>query len=248
MIEVRNLSYRYPGCTSYALHNLSFDIPDAFVTAIMGSNGSGKSTLARCMNGLLKPTSGEVSVDGMRTTDECNLYNVRRRVGMIFQDPHLQMTSATVERELAFGLENLGVESAEMHNLVDEQLRLFGLEKYRDVSPSSLSGGEQQRLAIASVVLLNPRYLVLDEATSLLSGMSRRMVLELALREKKEKNVSIVLITQFSSEALSADRLIILHAGGILLDDSPGKVFRNAQELLSLGVSVPARSRLEQMQ
>ena len=246
MIEVRNLCYRYPGRQTDAVHDVTLDIPETGIVAIMGSNGSGKSTLARCINGLLVPTRGSVSVDGM-PIGASHVQNIRRRVGLVFQDPTLQITSTTVERELAFGLENMCVSYDEMHERVDRQLKLLGFEKYRDASPSSLSGGEQQRLAIGAVMLLDPKYVIFDEATSLLSGISRRSVIDMMLRLHSEQKVSLILITQFPSEAMLAERLIILHAGSVVFDKTPSEVFHHVADLSALGVPIPLRSRLGQM-
>jgi energy-coupling factor transport system ATP-binding protein len=247
MIELSDVHYRYPRATVDALCGITLHIQESGFVAIMGSNGSGKSTLARCLNGLIFPDSGVVTVDGLRTSDEGSLREVRRRVGMVFQDPNLQMTAVTVERELAFGLENLGVDPGEMHTRVDKQLAEFGLARYRREQPSSLSGGEKQRLAIACVLLLEPRYLVLDEPTSLISAVSRRALMDLALKLQREKGMGVVLITQFPQEALLADRLLVLEGGRVAYDDSPRHVFQHVEELTSLGVSVPVRVRLQQL-
>ena len=247
MIEVRSLSYRYPGSSMDALHEVDERFEEGGFVAVMGSNGSGKSTLALCLNRLLHATSGEVLVDGLDTNDKSSLTEIRRRVGMIFQDPNLQLTSVTVERELAFGLENLGVDRDEMHRRVEAQLKLFNLEECRRSAPSILSGGEKQRLAIASVMLLEPCYLILDEATSLLSPMWRKSLIDIIASERGKKKIGVVLITQFASEALLADRLIVLSLGRIFFDDTPREVFSHVDELLSIGVAVPIRARLERL-
>jgi energy-coupling factor transport system ATP-binding protein len=242
MIEIDGLAFRYPGGKADVLNGLDLRIPEGSVIAVMGSNGSGKSTLARCLNGLLLPSSGRVVVDGMDTSVPGTIREVRRRVGMVFQNPQLQMTSATVERELAFGLENLGVEPKLMRERVVRQAREFGFDRCIDALPTSLSGGEQQRLAVAAVLLLRPRYLILDEATSLLSVPSRRSVLDAAFAERSRRAVSVILITQFPSEALRAERLLILHGGRVVVDGVPETVFeRRARELNAWGVAVPLR-------
>jgi energy-coupling factor transport system ATP-binding protein len=247
MIEVRGLGYRYPRSTSNALEEIDLEFHESSFTAIMGANGSGKSTLARCLNGLIKPAAGRVCVDGLDTHDDSRLSQIRQRVGMIFQDPNLQMTSVTVERELAFGLENIRVEPAEMHRRVERQLALFGLEKYRHVSPSNLAGGEKQRLAIAAVLLLEPRYLILDEATSLLSTATRKSVLDLVAGLREIHRIGVILITQFPQEAMRAERLIVLHAGHAAFDAPPPEVFTHGDELSAFGVPLPIRSDLEKM-
>jgi energy-coupling factor transport system ATP-binding protein len=248
VIEIRNLCFRYPGCDTNAIDSISLDIADSGFVAIMGSNGSGKSTFAHCLNGLIAPFSGSVVVDGLRTDAKENLREVRRRVGLVFQDPNTQITSVTVERELAFGLENLCISTAEMRMQVDEQLKKTGLEGYRYSAPSSLSAGEKQRLAIASVLIMNPKYVILDEATSLLSGASRKSILEVIRRAKAESKICPIVITQFPSEALLAERLVVLHGGRVIFDAAPEEVFRHVSELSALGVPIPIRSRLQQLQ
>jgi len=210
----------------------------------MGANGSGKSTAALCMNGTLVPDRGEVRIDGMSTKDRSKLLDIRCRVGLVFQDPNLQFISMTVERELAFGLENLGVPRGEMHARVQEQLRVFDLKRHKNRVPSSLSGGEKQRLAIAAVMILQPKYLILDETTSLLSPASRQDILKVARELPALHGNGVILITQFPHEALLAERLVILHKGSVMYDDTPEAVFRHARELISFGIPVPLTSTL----
>ena len=238
MIHIDSLNYRYPGSSIPALQDIHLTIPSTGCTALMGSNGSGKSTLARCLNGLLLPSSGDVLIDGMSVNDPLHRMSIRRRVGLLFQDPDSQLTSATVERELAFGLQNLAVPTEEMHRLIEEQMSRFRL---RNGLTAELSGGEKQRLAIASVLLLKPGYLILDESTSLLPESSRREVLGIA--RALQLQVATILITQFPSEAESADRLIILHKGRVLLDDTPERVFAHTPLLAECGIPLPARFR-----
>jgi energy-coupling factor transporter ATP-binding protein EcfA2 len=247
MIEVRNLVYRYPGTDARALDGLTMTILDNSFVAIMGANGSGKTTLLRCFNGLLLPLSGVVSVDGLRTNDNGSAQEIRRRVGVVFQDPNLQMTSPTVEREIAFGLQNLRIPREEIHRRVAHALEVFGLGEFRTMPPSSLSGGERQRLAIASVWVMRPSHLVLDEATSLLSGISRKRVLTAALQLRSAHGISLILTTQFPNEALLADRLIVLAGGTIRFDGHPSEILGHVDELTSMGVPVPVRSRLAQL-
>lgn len=239
MISVRNLWYRYPHSDSEALSNISIEFTDGSFTAIMGANGSGKSTLARCLNGLQQPTSGEVLVDGMNTQRAELLPRIRRSVGMVFQDPNVQMTSATVERELAFGLQNIGVPQQEIQRRVMRELAALGLLDRRLSAPSAFSGGERQRLALAAAQILEPPHLVLDEPTSFLSTASRRAFLATMLRQRNEKRTSIILITQFLDEALSADRLLVMCESRIVFDDTPGKAKECLNALSSWGVFVP---------
>lgn len=241
MIEVRNLTVRYPGAATNALEDISLEISDGAFVAVMGGNGSGKSTLARCLNGLIRPASGEVAVDRWKTSDEESCRFVRRSVGMVFQNPHLQITSVTVEREIAFGLQNIGIEPAEIHTRVDEQLAASGLERLRGRPPRTLSGGEQQRLALAAVLSMRPAHLVLDEATSLLSPSSRNGLLRKVSEERTMRGMTVVLITQFSGEALRAGRLIVLHAGRVALDGEPATVLAQCAALSGINVPVPLR-------
>ncbi|MEK9136115.1 MAG: ATP-binding cassette domain-containing protein [Bacteroidota bacterium] len=244
MIEVRDLTYRYAPDAPDVLNGITLLIPEGSFTAIMGSNGSGKSTLARCLNGLCKPTGGSVLVDGFRTDDDARSREIRRKVGLVFQDPNLQITSVTVERELAFGLENIGTGPEEMRERVEKYLGLFGFNGKNDVSPSSLSAGERQRLAVASVMILEPSYLVLDEATSLLSVRSRNAMLDLVRDIRMQASVGIILITQFPREAMLGERLLVMHEGRLVFDGSPGEVFKNVESLLQMGVPVPTSERL----
>jgi energy-coupling factor transport system ATP-binding protein len=247
MIEIQGLSYSHPRAGSPALRNISLNLPDQSFTAIMGANGSGKSTLARCLNGLLHPGAGRVLVDGNDTAHPGNVLCVRQHVGLVFQDPATQMTSSTVERELAFGLENLALPVDEMHARVEEHLTLFGFADRRHDSPHSLSAGEQQRLAIASVMILRRRYLVLDEATSLLSPRSRRSVLGLVNDLRSTAQIGVVLITQFPDEALGCDRLVVLRRGEVLCDGIPSDVFEHKTELQQAGIPIPFRQMLQTM-
>ena len=225
MIDVRSLTVRYPGAGRDALSGISLDVPDGAFVALMGGNGSGKSTLARALNGLLRPSAGRVTVDGMSAADEAALPHIRRRVGIVFQNPHLQVTSLTVEREIAFGLQNLGMATDALRRGVDEQLASSGLAPLRARAPRTLSGGEQQRLALAAVLAMRPAHLVLDEATSLLSPASRAALLNAVREERRERGTTVILITQFADEALATDRLVILRGGKIADDGDPRGVF-----------------------
>lgn len=244
MIKVNELNFRYAGGLPDVLKGISTTISSNSFVTVMGSNGSGKSTFARCLNGLLVPTLGEVTVDGFLTKDSASCHEVRRRVGLVFQDPNLQMTSATVERELAFGLENVRMDRSEMRKRVGEYLRLFGFEERKDDPPSSLSAGERQQLAVGAVLILKPSYLILDEATSLLSARSRRTLLDLVIGLHRAHGISLILITQYPSEAQLGERLLVLHQGNIVFDDHPDNVFRQGDTLVRMGVAIPVRERL----
>ena len=244
MIRVENISFSYQATDSSSpitLTNVSVDINPGESIAIMGHNGSGKTTFARCLNGLITPTTGQIIVDGFDAADENNILDIRRRVGMVFQNPDNQIVSTTVEREIAFGLENLGIPYEDMHKTVDEVLDTFNLKRYRLHSPHYLSGGEKQRLALAAVMAMRPRYLVLDEPTSLLDPQGRREILSIVreLHADQSAKISTLLITQFPEEALQADRLIVFARGKIVMDDSPLSVFENVKELQEIGLEPP---------
>ncbi|MFN0159220.1 MAG: ATP-binding cassette domain-containing protein [Bacteroidota bacterium] len=247
MIEISDLHVRYTGSNCSAVEKVTTTIGHPTFTAVMGPNGAGKTALARCLNALITPTSGKVVVDGLNTNDPASRSGIRRLVGMVFSDPNLQITSVSVERELAFGLQNLAIPTDEIHARINEHLRLFGLEHLRSVPPLTLSGGEKQRLAIAAVTILRPRYLILDEATSLLGASSRRAIMQLILEMKQQLGFGLVLITQFPTEALKAERLIVMHQGNVLMDDTPSAIFTRTRELMEIGVPVPVRSRLMEL-
>lgn len=239
MIEVRNLTYRYPGSARNALDGISLKVPGGAFVAMMGANGSGKSTLARCLNGLLRPLSGEVLVDGKHPDDHGDGQGDGPLVGMVFQNPHAQITSLTVERELAFGLQNLRLGGATLRERLEEHLVSSGLRDNRGASPRSLSAGEQQRLTLAAVLATWPAHLILDEATSLLSPASRKSLLQAVRHDRQTRGTSVLLITQFAGEALEAERLIVLHDGRVALDGPPAELFASAGAMAALGVRVP---------
>ena len=252
MIKIDNISFYYTNGENTGrriLNNISLTIRPGESIAIMGPNGSGKTTFARCLNGLLLPTSGTVTVKGLPTSDAANLPEIRRQVGMVFQNPDNQIVSATVEREIAFGLENLGMPREEMREIVSKMLADFDLTGYRKKSPHYLSGGEKQRLAMAAVLAMRPSYLVLDEPTSLLDPKSREDILQLIkqLHRRKDKPVTTLLITQFPDEALTADRLIIFNNGEIFMDDKPEVIFKDVEELFRIGLEPPIEFALREM-
>lgn len=249
MIQIRDISYFYSSDLDYqipALKNINLQIREGECISIMGPNSSGKTTLARCLNGLLVPQSGEVIIDGLSTNDKTNILPIRRKVGMVFQNPDNQMVSTTVEREIAFGLENLGVPTETIHEVVTASLERFYLTEYRLYPPHLLSGGEKQRVALASVLAMNPKYLVLDEPTSMLDPRGRRELLNLLAeikldnaRKKIMDQITVIFITQFPEEALEADRLIVMEKGSIVGDDDPKTVFQNVMKLREIGLEAP---------
>jgi energy-coupling factor transport system ATP-binding protein len=236
MIRIESLSYRYPAAGRDALRSVSLHFAEGSFTAIIGANGSGKSTLARCLNGLLIPAAGRVLVDDMNTTDVAALPAIRRRVGIVFQDPNLQMTSPTIERELAFALQNIATPTEDIQRAVDAELQRLGLERRREDSPSSLSGGEKQRLALSCVMMLHPKYLVLDEPTTFLSPTSQQKLMEDLMVLVNERNVTLILITQYLGEATRAQRVVALQDGRVAFDDRPDAFTQQPRVLHDSGV------------
>jgi energy-coupling factor transporter ATPase len=242
VIEVRDLQYSYKLRNEghlRALKGISLRISPGESVAIIGSNGSGKSTLARCLNGLLVPQSGVVSVDGLDVRQPANWEKIRRRVGMVFQNPDNQIVSTTVEREIAFGLENLAVPVEQLRARTEEVLGQFHLTDLRHRPPHLLSGGEKQRLSMAAVLAMWPKYLILDEPTSLLDPMGRREVRELLQRFCVQGEVTVVHITQFPEEAAEAQRVLVLHRGEVVMEGPPREVFARRERLAQLGLRAP---------
>ncbi|MCH7674747.1 ATP-binding cassette domain-containing protein [candidate division KSB1 bacterium] len=249
MIRISNLVFEYTNGEekNRVLDGIDLTIREGESLGLMGPNGAGKTTLARCLNGLLLPTEGEVLVDDMNTNEAAKISEIRRLVGMVFQNPENQIVSTTVEREIAFGLENLGINYERMHETVDKMLEQFDLQKYRNHPPHLLSGGEMQRLALASVMAMSPKYIIFDEPTSLLDLASRKALLSL-ISEFHKKNqtaenhcqISTIFITQYPEETLTFDRLLVLNQGQIVMDDKPAEVFQKVEELKNLGLEVPA--------
>jgi len=227
-----------------AVKGVDLDIHRGEFLAIVGSNGSGKSTLAKMMNALLVPTEGEVIVDGMPTAEEANVWDIRRTVGMVFQNPDNQLVSTTVEEEVAFGLENLGVPTAEMHGVIDRVLGEIGLATMRRREPHNLSGGQKQRVAIAAVLAMQPECIVMDEATSMLDPAGRRDVLETVRHLCRERNLAVVFITHFMEEAVQADRVVVFHEGAVAVDAEPKTVFGEGLDLDEIGLDVPVVTAL----
>ena len=243
MISVEALSFIYPRYAgeSKALVDISFHIKDGEYVALMGPNGCGKTSLSRCLNGILQPTTGEVIVDGLSTKSADELPEIRKRIGMVFQNPDNQIFLPTVEREIAFGLENIALPREEMHRRVEAMLDKFQLKKYRHHSPIQLSGGEKQRLATASIVAMQPSHFIFDEPTSLLDYTSRVRLFKTIreLRSTDHKPPTILLITQFPEEALFAQRLLIMNKGEVIMDGAPTDLFQKEGELGKIGLHPP---------
>ena len=243
MIRVEKLSLRYRGDLD-ALRSIDLHIRPRENITLIGANGSGKTTLARCLNGLQQPQAGRVLVDGIDASDPAQFRVIRQRVGMVFQSPDDQLVGTTVADELAFGLENLALSSDEIRHRVEETLTAFDLEAYRRYPPHKLSGGEKQRVAIAAVVAMRPRYLILDESMALLDPSERQQIAELLQRLRTKHGIATILITQSPEEAARADRVIVLHAGQVHADGPPAALFADPPQIRALGLDLPFASAL----
>lgn len=247
IIEIRNLTFKYAndeGNETVAIDGLDLNIEEGSFVAVLGHNGSGKSTLAKHLNGILQPTDGTVLVAGMDTRDENLITDIRRQVGMVFQNPDNQIVANVVEDDVAFGPENLGVEPAEIRRRVDEALKAVDMWEFRSHAPHLLSGGQKQRVAIAGVIAMRPRCIVLDEPTAMLDPAGRAEVIDTIMRLNKEQGITVVLITHHMSETINADRLIVMSGGKIVEDGKPERVFANVQKLRDAGLTVPETTQL----
>jgi len=247
IIEIRNLIYKYVNDEEQentAIDGLDLSIEEGSFVAVLGHNGSGKSTLAKHLNGILQPTEGTVLVAGMDTRDEKLITDIRRQVGMVFQNPDNQIVANVVEDDVAFGPENLGIEPAEIRKRVDEALKAVDMWEFRDHAPHLLSGGQKQRVAIAGVIAMRPRCIVLDEPTAMLDPVGRAEVINTIMRLNKEQGITVVLITHHMSETINADRLIVMSNGRIVEDGKPAQVFANVQKLRDAGLTVPETTQL----
>ena len=246
IISVRNVTYEYrEEETVYAaVKDLSLEIERGSFTVILGHNGSGKSTLAKMLNGLNKPTSGDVLVDGINTKDEATEIEVKRKVGMVFQNPDNQIIASIVEEDVAFGPENLGLEPSEIRRRVDNALKAVDMYDFRESTPHRLSGGQKQRIAIAGIMAMEPECLVLDEPTAMLDPKGRAEIISTLHRLNSEKGITIVLITHYMEEAENADRVIVMNDGKIIADDVPKVIFSDVKTLKSVGLDVPQTAEL----
>ena len=242
-IEVKNLAYTYPGVDNTpgiaVFEDLSLQIEQGTFVAILGSNGCGKSTLAKHFNTILLPCGGSVSVFGMDTSDENKLIAIRRTVGMVFQNPDNQIVANVVEEDVAFGPENLGVASPAIRRRVDSALKQVGMYEYREHAPHLLSGGQKQRIAIAGVIAMEPKCIVLDEPTAMLDPKGRREVMETISRLNQNKDITVILITHHMDEAAQAQRVVVLHKGQVALDGHPREVFSHVDVLHEMGLAAP---------
>ena len=243
IISVEHLAYTYPGVEDTpgvaVFEDLNLTVEEGTFVAVLGSNGCGKSTLAKHFNAILLPSGGKIYVCGMDTADDDRLMAVRRRVGMVFQNPDNQIVANVVEEDVAFGPENLGVASPEIRHRVDKALKQVGMYEYREHAPHLLSGGQKQRVAIAGIIAMEPKCIVLDEPTAMLDPRGRREVMETVAQLNKQKNITVVLITHHMDEAAKADRVVVLHKGKVAADGTPREVFSQVQLLHDLGLAAP---------
>ena len=244
MLRTENLTYSYPAGEeneqpTLALDGVTLAIERGSFTVILGHNGSGKSTLAKTFNAVLLPSGGRVYVDGMDTVDETLLLEIRRRVGMVFQNPDNQIVANVVEEDVAFAPENLGVPTEEIRRRVDDALRTVGMEKFAKHAPHLLSGGQKQRIAIAGVLAMRPQCIALDEATAMLDPIGRSEVISTIERLNRDEGITVVLITHHMNEAEHADRVIVMNEGRVAMDGAPREVFAQVEKLKSIGLTVP---------
>ena len=244
MIDVQDVRFRYdPEQPGYAVDGVSMQVRRGEFVAVLGANGCGKSTLAKHFNAILLPEKGTVLVEDMDTRTEDHLYDIRQKVGMVFQNPDNQIVATIVEEDVAFALENLGVPAPEIRERIDESMKLAGIFEQKDKAPHQLSGGQKQRVAIAGVIAMRPDCLVLDEATAMLDPRGRRQVMK-TIRQLREAGISIVAITHYMEEAAQADRVLVMSRGRIVMEGTPEQVFSQTERLHSYHLDVPQAAEL----
>ncbi|NLJ17051.1 MAG: energy-coupling factor transporter ATPase [Clostridiales bacterium] len=246
IIKVENVDFSYVSqndngkqISNKVLKNINIDIPEGQFLAVLGHNGCGKSTMAKLFNGLLIPQSGKVFVDGIDTADENRIFDVRQTVGMVFQNPDNQIVATIVEEDVAFALENLGVLPNEIRKRVDESLKTVGMYEYRDHAPHKLSGGQKQRVAIAGVLAMRPKCLVLDEPTAMLDPKGRKEIIKTIKMLNKDFGTTVILITHYMEEAAQADRVVVMEQGEVVLDNIPERIFSQVEFMKKIGLDVP---------
>ncbi len=252
IIEFKNVTFRYDSddenmILAPAVKNLTLTINEGEFMAILGHNGSGKSTVAKLSNGLLIAESGDVTVLGMNTKNEDDDIKIKQTVGVVFQNPDNQIVATIVEEDVAFGPENLGIEPTEIRRRVDEALEIVGMYKYRRHEPHKLSGGQKQRVAIAGIIAMKPRCIILDEPTAMLDPEGRREVMKALKRLNRELGITVVFITHYMEEAVEADRIVIMDDGCLLMDGTPKEVFADTEKIRSIGLDVPQTCQLAKL-
>lgn len=247
IIKFDNVSFAYEledeGVVN-AVNDFSLEVPEGQFLAVLGHNGCGKSTVAKLINGILVPNKGKVTVKGMDTSDESKTVDIRRTVGMVFQNPDNQIVATIVEDDVAFGPENLGVEPSEIRKAVDNALKAVGMYEFRKREPHRLSGGQKQRVAIAGVIAMNTKCIVMDEPTAMLDPQGRKEVMDTVMKLNREFGITVILITHYMDEAVKADRVIVMDGGRIAMDGTPKEVFRNVEKMKQLGLDVPQATEL----
>ncbi|MDU7298948.1 MAG: energy-coupling factor transporter ATPase [Finegoldia magna] len=238
IIEIKNLSFQYEGSSKKVLKNLNIDIKEGGFVCVLGHNGSGKSTLAKLINAQYIPTEGDILVGNMNTKDDDSLWDIREMCGMVFQNPDNQLVATIVEEDVAFGPENLGVPREELRRRVDECLELVGMSEYKRHSPALLSGGQKQRIAIAGILAMNPKCLLMDEPTAMLDPQGRKDILDTVLK-LREMGKTIIHITHYMEECVNADRIIVINEGDVVLEGTPREVFSNVEQMKEIGLDVP---------
>lgn len=251
LIKFDNVSFSYETedengnpKTEKVLENFDFSIEEGSFVAILGHNGSGKSTVAKLTNGILFADEGTVTVDSILARDDDTIYDIRKTVGMVFQNPDNQIVSSIVEEDVAFGVENIGIPSDECRKRVDEALKTVGMYEYRLRTPSKLSGGQKQRVAVAGIIAMKPKCIVLDEPTAMLDPSGRKEVIDTVMKLNREEGITIVLITHYMDEAVKADRVVVMDDGKIKLDGTPEQVFSDTNKIKSLSLEVPQSTEL----
>lgn len=238
IIEIKNLSFQYEGSSKKVLKNLNIDIKEGEFICVLGHNGSGKSTLAKLINAQYIPTEGEILVGNMNTKNDDSLWDIREMCGMVFQNPDNQLVATIVEEDVAFGPENLEVPREELRKRVDECLELVGMSEYKRHSPALLSGGQKQRIAIAGILAMNPKCLLMDEPTAMLDPQGRKDILDTVLK-LREMGKTIIHITHYMEECVNADRIIVINEGDVVLEGTPREVFSNVEQMKEIGLDVP---------
>ena len=239
VIKTQDLCYEYEGGVK-VLDKVNIEINEGEYVAVIGHNGSGKSTFAKLLNGLLTPTCGTVEVFGMKTTDKDKIFDIRKRIGMVFQNPDNQLVASIVEDDIAFGPENIGLDREEIGKRIEYALDVVGMQEFRNKSPERLSGGQKQRIAIAGVLALKPDILVLDESTSMLDPRGRQEVLSVVRKLNKENKVTVMVITHYMEETVEADRIIVMDKGKVAFTGTPEQVFSDKEKIIGLGLELPS--------